>query len=237
VAVLAGIHPVREALRAGRTLERILIAKGTQTSKFQEILDLAKERKIPVRLEDRGVIDKACGKLPHQGIAAYHSLDQYAKFEDVIAAKGFVILLDGVEDPHNLGAIIRTAHAAGVAGVVIPERRAAGLTDTVGKASAGALVHMPVAKVTNMTRAIETLKKAGYWVYGLDERGDKQYDEVELTKPIALVVGGEGHGLHDLVRKQCDFLISIPMAGAISSLNVSVATGVALFEFRRRGGI
>lgn len=235
MAVLAGIHPVREALRAGRPLERVVIAKGLNSPKIQEIIELAKEREIPVRYEDRGTLDRASGKTPHQGVAAYHSsASQYANFQDLVRGRGFVVVLDGVEDPHNLGAIVRTAHAAGVAGVVIPERRAAGLTETVAKAAAGALVHMPVCRVVNVARAIEDLKEAGYWVYGLDERGDHLYDEVAVTQPVALVLGGEGHGLHDLVKKRCDFLVRIPMAGEISSLNVSVAAGVMLFELRRR---
>ena len=144
------------------------------------------------------------------------------------------MLLDGVEDPHNLGAIIRTAHAAGASGVVIPERRAAGITESASKAAAGAVEHVAVARIVNVARAMDELKEAGYWIYGVDERGVEMYDEVQLNAPIAVVLGGEGHGLHDTVRKKCDFVVRIPMAGAIASLNVSVAAGIALFEFRRR---
>jgi 23S rRNA (guanosine2251-2'-O)-methyltransferase len=238
VAVLAGIHPVREALRAGRPIDRILIAKGTTGPKIQEIIDLAKERQIQLRQDDRGTLDRAAGKVPHQGVVAFHSslTSQYANFNDLIRGKGLIVLLDGVEDPHNLGAVVRTAHAAGAAGIVIPERRAVGITETVAKASAGALVHLPIARVVNIGRAIEDLKEAGYWIYGLDERGEHLYDQVDITSPVAIVMGGEGHGVHDIVKKKCDFLVRIPMAGAIASLNVSVATGVMLFEFRRRMG-
>ncbi len=144
------------------------------------------------------------------------------------------MVLDGVEDPHNLGAIIRTAHAAGAAAVVIPERRAAGLTETVGRAAAGALAYMPVVRVVNINRTLDELKERGYWIYGLDERGKVAYDQVEFTRPSAIVLGGEGNGLHEHVAKRCDFLVRIPMAGQVASLNVSVAAGVMLFEWKRR---
>ncbi len=147
---------------------------------------------------------------------------------------GLVVLLDGIEDPHNLGAIIRTANAAGAGAVIIPERRAAGLTETVAKAAAGALEHTPVAKAVNLNRAVDQLKEKGFWIYGLDERGKDNYDSVEFTPPSAIILGAEGHGLHEHTRKRCDFLVRIPMAGKIASLNVSVAAGVVLFEWRRR---
>jgi 23S rRNA (guanosine2251-2'-O)-methyltransferase len=144
------------------------------------------------------------------------------------------VLLDGVEDPHNLGAVIRTALAAGAHGVIIPERRAAGLTDTVARASAGALAHLPVAKVTNLARSMEELKEAGYWLVGLDEAGQKSYTEVDYTSPTGIVMGSEGKGLHELTRKRCDFVVSLPTTGPVKSLNVSVATGVVLFEAIRQ---
>jgi 23S rRNA (guanosine2251-2'-O)-methyltransferase len=143
-------------------------------------------------------------------------------------------VLDGVEDPHNLGAIIRTAHAAGAGAVIIPERRAASVTDVVAKAAAGAIEHLPVVRVTNVNRAVEELKQRGFWVYGLDERGPEDYAKIEYNAPTALVLGAEGKGLHEQVRKHCDVLVRIPMSGKISSLNVSVAAGVVLFEWRRR---
>lgn len=225
---------MREALRAGRPLERILIARNLSGPKVQEIIDLARERKIPVRLDDRGAIDRAAPKVTHQGVLAFHSSSEYVDFNSLVVGRGLLVLLDGVEDPHNLGAIIRTAHASGASGVVVPERRAAGITDTAAKAAAGALEHISVARVVNMARAVDDLKEAGYWIYGVDERGDSGYDSVQLNEPVAIVLGGEGHGIHDIVLKKCDFVVRIPMAGAISSLNVSVASGVVLFEFRRR---
>ena len=166
----------------------------------------------------------------------------YASLEETSAGGGLHVVLDGVEDPHNLGAIIRTAHAAGAAAVVIPERRAAGLTETVSRVAAGALAYLPVVRVGNINRAIEELKERGYWIYGLDERGPETYSQVEFTKPTAIVLGAEGAGLHEHVAKRCDFLVRIPMAGGngragtggVASLNVSVAAGVMLFEWRRR---
>ncbi len=147
---------------------------------------------------------------------------------------GLIVLLDGVEDPHNLGAIIRTALAAGAHGVVIPERRAAGLTDTVARSSAGALAHLPVAKVTNLARTMEQLKEAGYWLVGLDQEADKSYTEADYTSPVGIVLGSEGQGLHELARKRCDFVVSLPTTGPVKSLNVSVAAGVVLFEALRQ---
>lgn len=144
------------------------------------------------------------------------------------------MVLDGVEDPHNLGAIIRTAHAAGAAAVVIPERRAAPLTEVVAKAAAGALAYLPVVRVGNVNRALEDLKKRGYWIYGLDERGDQQYDRIDYARPTVIVLGGEGRGLHEQVARHCDFLVRIPMSGGVASLNVSVAAGVVLFEWRKK---
>jgi 23S rRNA (guanosine2251-2'-O)-methyltransferase len=153
-------------------------------------------------------------------------------------SRGLHVVLDGIEDPHNLGAIVRTAHAAGAAAIVIPERRAAGLTETVARTSAGAVAYLPVVRVTNISRALEELKERGYWIYGLDERGDQAYDRVEFNAPTAIVLGSEGRGLHQTVARHCDALVSIPMAvgpaGGVASLNVSVAAGVVLFEWRRR---
>jgi 23S rRNA (guanosine2251-2'-O)-methyltransferase len=153
---------------------------------------------------------------------------------DIIEGATLLVLLDGVEDPHNFGAIIRTAHAAGANAIVVPERRSAPLTETVGRAAAGALEYLPIARVTNVSQALERLKQDGFWIYGLDERGSDLYDSVEYALPTAIVLGGEGKGLHQHVQKHCDVIVRIPMAGAVSSLNVSVAAGVVLFEWRRR---
>lgn len=174
----------------------------------------------------------------HQGVVAVTSSKQYADLDDVIAAKrgeySLVIVLDGVEDPHNLGAILRTADAAGADGVLIPERRAVGVTGTVAKASAGASEHLPVAKVTNIARSLEDLKAREFWIVGLDERGKQSYIDIDYKMNCALVLGAEGKGLHDLVAKKCDFLVSIPMLGKVPSLNVSVAAGVVLYEVVRQ---
>jgi 23S rRNA (guanosine2251-2'-O)-methyltransferase len=235
MAILSGIHPVGEALRAGRPLDRILIAQGVGGPRVQELIDLARQASVPVRFEPRSALDRLAGSAAHQGVIALGAAQKYADL-DSVEARDILVVLDGVEDPHNLGAIIRTAHAAGASGIVIPERRAAGVTDVVAKAAAGALEHLPVIRVTNINRALEGLKKRGYWIYGLDERGTDEYDQVTYSEPTALVLGGEGKGLHEQARKHCDVVVRIPMAGKISSLNVSVAAGIVLFEWKRRRG-
>jgi 23S rRNA (guanosine2251-2'-O)-methyltransferase len=229
-----GLHPVREALRAHRPLDKVLIAKGSAGPRIQEIVDLCRQSSIPVRFELREVLDRAAKGIPHQGVLAFGAAHEYRELADVANDARLLVVLDGVEDPHNLGAIIRTAHAAGADAVVVPERRSAPLTETVSRAAAGALEYLPVARITNVSRALEELKGKGFWTYGLDERGTVAYDSVEYAAPAAIVLGGEGKGLHENVKKHCDFLVSIPMAGAVSSLNVSVAAGVVLFDWRRR---
>jgi 23S rRNA (guanosine2251-2'-O)-methyltransferase len=238
---LTGIHAVREALEAGRALDRIVIARGRQDHRVEEIVQLARRGDVPVRFEDRAQVDRLAGTKEHQGVVALAAPRSVVSLEDVLQAaasdtaqKGFVVLLDGVEDPHNLGAIIRTALAAGAHGIVIPERRAAGLTEAVARASAGALAHLRVARVTNLPRAMEEMKKAGYWLIGLDERAEKNYAEADYTSPVGIVLGGEGKGLHDLTRKRCDIVVSLPTTGPVRSLNVSVAAGVVLFEVLRQ---
>jgi 23S rRNA (guanosine2251-2'-O)-methyltransferase len=233
MSILSGIHPIVEALKARRPLERVLVAQGAGGPRVQEIIDLARRASVPVRFEQRSALDRLAGSSAHQGVVALGAARQYADLEQAASGE-LIVVLDGVEDPHNLGAIIRTAHAAGAASIVIPERRAAGITDVVAKAAAGALEHLPVARVTNINRSLEDLKERGFWIYGLDERGEQDYDRVDYGSPTAFVLGGEGKGLHEQVRKHCDMLIRIPMAGKISSLNVSVAAGVVLFEWKRR---
>lgn len=238
---LTGIHAVKEALEARCPIDRIAIAKGRQDTRVEEIVQLARKQGVPVRFEDRGQIDRLANSKDHQGVVALAAARAAATLADILARanaghgqRGLIVLLDGVEDPHNLGAIIRTALAAGAHGVIVPERRAVGLTDTVARASAGALVHLPVAKVTNLVRTMEELKAAGYWLVGLDEAGDKSYTEVDYASPVGIVLGGEGKGLHELTRKRCDFVVSLPTTGPVKSLNVSVATGVVLFEALRQ---
>jgi len=233
MSILSGIHPVAEALRAHHPLDRLLVAQGAGGPRLQEIIDMARRASVPVRFEPRSALDRLAGTPAHQGVVAMGATAKYADL-DQAAASELLVVLDGVEDPHNLGAIIRTAHAAGAGSIVIPERRAAGVTDVVSKAAAGALEHMPVARVTNINRALEDLKKRGHWIYGLDERGNQDYDRVDYQAPTVFVLGGEGKGLHDQVRKHCDLLVRIPLAGKISSLNVSVAAGIVLFDWMRR---
>lgn len=228
-----GVNPVREALRARRPLDKVLIAKGASGPRIQEIVELCRERNIPVRFEARDSLDRVAKGASHQGVVAFGAAHDYVELSDVMEGAKLLVVLDGVEDPHNLGAIIRTAHAVGANAVVVPERRAAPLTETVDKAAAGALTYLPVARVTNITQAIERLKQQGFWIYGLDERGTELYDRVDYGIPTAIVLGGEGKGLHQNVQKHCDVLVRIPMAGEVSSLNVSVAAGIVLFEWRR----
>jgi 23S rRNA (guanosine2251-2'-O)-methyltransferase len=232
--LIAGVHPVREALKAQRPLDKILIAKGAAGSRLQELITLAREASVPVRFESREALDRAAKGVAHQGAIAFGSPHSYAALEPLLEHARLLVILDGVEDPHNLGAIIRTAHAVGAEAVVVPERRSAPLTETVDRAAAGALEHLPVARVVNIAQTLELLKTKGFWIYGLDERGTELYDELSYTVPTAIVLGGEGKGLHQNVQKHCDVLVRIPMAGAVSSLNVSVAAGVVLFEWRRR---
>lgn len=234
MAVLIGIHPVTEALRAGRPLERILVARGAGGHRLQEVIDLARKSGTTVRFEERGALDRLAGVKSHQGIVALGAEKKYAGIGDIPAAAELLVVLDGVEDPHNLGAIIRTAHAAGAGAVIVPERRAAGLTETVAKAAAGALEHLPVVQVVNINQTLRSLKDEGWFIYGLDERGPVAYDSVNWADRTVVVMGAEGKGLHELVKKNCDALVSIPMAGKIASLNVSVATGIVLFSWRSR---
>jgi 23S rRNA (guanosine2251-2'-O)-methyltransferase len=234
MAILTGVNPVAEALRARHPLERILIAKGAGGPRLQEIIELARRAAIPVRFEPREALERLAGASSHQGVVALGAATQYADLDDIAGSARLLVVLDGVEDPHNLGAIIRTAHAAGASGIVVPERRAVGLTDVVAKAAAGALEYLPVARVGNINRALESLKQRDYWIYGLDEAGDQDYDKVPYNAPAALVFGGEGKGLHELVRRHCDVVVRIPMEGRIPSLNVSVAAGIVLFDWKRR---
>ena len=233
---MIGIHPVKEALVAGRPLDRVLVAKGAGGPKIQEIVDLCRQRKVAVRFEPREALDRnSGGSSRHQGVVAFGAEKEYEEFDNVVGSD-LVIVLDGVEDPHNLGAILRSASAVGAGAVVIPERRAVGVTETVAKAAAGALEHMKIVRVTNVAQAIEKFKKSGYWIYGLDERGDRTYDKAGFDEKTVIVLGAEGHGLHDNVRKSCDFLLRIPMSGPIPSLNVSVAAGIVMFDWKRQRG-
>lgn len=233
MAIVSGIHPVSEALRARRPLDRVLIARGLGGARVQEIVEACRKSGIPVRFEPRDALDRLAAGSVHQGVVAVGSAHGYVDLDAIAETARMLVVLDGVEDPHNLGAVIRTANAAGADAVAIPERRAAGLTDTVAKSSAGAIEYTPVVRIGNVAQTLEKLKQRGFWIFGLDERGKQRYDRVDWAERCVLVLGAEGKGLHDLVRKRCDVLVSIPMAGQVASLNVSVAAGVVLFEWRR----
>jgi 23S rRNA (guanosine2251-2'-O)-methyltransferase len=239
VNVLYGINTVTEALKArARAFEWVGVAKERNDIRLKRIIDECRKIGVPVRVMTRMELDEVAVAGAHQGVVAVTTAKQYADLDDLVAARrgehSLIVVLDGIEDPHNLGAILRTADAAGADGIVIPERRSAAVTGAVAKVSAGASEHLPVAKVTNISRAIEDLKEKDLWVVGLDERGEKTYDAVDYKMHCAVVLGAEGKGLHDLVRRHCDFLVSIPMLGKVPSLNVSVAAGVVLYEVVRQ---
>ena len=232
-----GIHAVAEALRAGRAIQHVLVAKGAHSPRLEEIINECRRLSVPLRFEPRQALDRTAESSAHQGVVAVTAAHRYRELDQVVAAPGgpgLLLLLDGVEDPHNLGAIIRSAYAAGADAVVIPERRAAGLTETVAKAAAGALEYLPVARVPNLNPALEHLKQKEYWIFGLDENAEQSYDRADYRGRTALVLGGEGKGLHQQVARHCDFLVKIPVAGRIASLNVSVAAGIVLFEALRQ---
>lgn len=238
---IIGINPVLEALRAGRPVQRIVIAEQRRRDRdVQTIMQLAREQGTEVRYAGRDALNREAPGAQHQGVVAFAAAKKYATLDDILripAEKGeapLFLVLDGVEDPRNLGAILRTADAAGAHGVIIPERRAAGLTETVAKTAAGALEHVPVVKVTNIVNTLEVLKKAGIWVAGAEAGGGRLYWETDLGRPTALVLGGEDRGVRRLVQERCDYLVSLPLFGKISSLNVSVAAGILLYEALRQ---
>ena len=231
--LLTGRNPIREALRSGRDIEKIMVAKGDLSGTAQQIVAIAREMRIPVQLVERARLDELADN--HQGMIAFVSAYQYADIDDIIneaeqrKEDPFIVILDGITDPHNLGAVIRTAAAAGAHGVIVPERRAVGLTPAAVKASAGAVEHIRVARVVNLTNEIKRLKNKGVWVYGTASEGE-DYREVDFKGPCALIIGSEGDGISRLVREQCDRIVSVPMKNpAIESLNASVAAGIVLY--------
>jgi 23S rRNA (guanosine2251-2'-O)-methyltransferase len=242
--ILYGVNPVLEALRAGdRTPSEILLAEGVRDERLRELIELARTRNVTVKRVPRTNLDRTVGNSHHQGVLARVATARYADDDDLLEAIGarvgsepepLVVVLDGVEDPHNLGAVLRTSECAGVNGVFVPERRAAGLTDAVSKAAAGAVEHVPVARTTNLTRLIEKLKERNVWVVGAVADAPLNYTEWDWTRASAVVLGGEGSGIHRLVRENCDVLVRIPVLGKIESLNVSVAAGVILYEVLRQ---
>ena len=234
--ILAGRNPIREALKAGRPVEKLLVASGDLSGGAQEIVRLARDAGAVVQRVDRTRLDQIYPA--HQGMLAYVAAVAYVALEDILAAaaeKGeepFLILLDGITDPHNLGAIVRSAECAGAHGVVIPERRAAGLTPAAAKAAAGALSYMPIARVKNLNRAIETLQENNIWVIGTAMDGENAFT-ADFSGPVALVIGSEGEGISRLTLEKCDRTVALPMKGRIESLNASVAAGILMYEIAR----
>ena len=239
---IEGRNAVIEALRAGRAIDKIYIAKGEVDQTLGHIASRARSQGVVVVETDRRKLDQMSQTKAHQGVVAVCAVKDYCTVRDLLdlAAERneapFVIVCDEISDPHNLGAIIRTAECVGAHGVVIPKRRSAGLTAVVGKAAAGAVEHMAIARVPNLAAALDELKKAGLWVYGAAAEGDCPLWKTELTGPIALVIGSEGDGMSRLVRERCDFLLSIPLMGKISSLNASAAAAVLMYEVLRQRG-
>jgi 23S rRNA (guanosine2251-2'-O)-methyltransferase len=237
--IIFGIHAVEEALAArGRSFDYVAIVPGRSDNRIQKIVQLCRAADVPVRTMPRDQLNRLAETANHQGVVAVTAEKQYGDIEDILSRKrgqhAFVLLLDGIEDPHNLGAIIRTAEGAGADGIIIPERRSVGVTGAVVKASAGASEYLPIARVTNASRTLEDLKSRSLWTVGLDERGDKLYDQIDYKMDCALVLGAEGQGLHEQIRKKCDFLVKIPMLGKVPSLNVSVAAAIVMYEVARQ---
>ena len=238
--VLVGRNAVTEALKSGRGINKLWIASGDREGSVAEIAALAKERGIVVQYVERAKIEALAGGHRHQGVLAYVAPVPYAELEDILKAaeaKGeapFLVLLDELEDPHNLGALLRTADATGVHGILIPKRRSVSLNATVAKTSAGAVEYVPVARIGNIAQTLKKLKEKGFWVAGADMDGEKAYYEADLTGPLVLVVGSEGKGMSRLTKEACDFIVHMPMVGRINSLNASVAGSILMYESMRQ---
>ncbi|KIL52251.1 23S rRNA (guanosine(2251)-2'-O)-methyltransferase RlmB [Jeotgalibacillus campisalis] len=236
---IGGKNPVIEALKAGREINKVWIAEGSQKGQMQQVIHLAKEAGILVQFVPKKKVDQLL-EGQHQGVVASVAAYQYAEVDDMIAlAKSrnedpFILILDELEDPHNLGSIMRTADATGAHGIIIPKRRAVGLTATVAKASTGAIEHIPVARVTNLSRTIDDLKEQGLWITGTDAKESQDYRRFDATMPLGLVIGSEGKGMGRLIREKCDFLVHLPMSGHVTSLNASVAASILMYEIYRK---
>lgn len=233
--VLYGINAVKEAL-GSRPVDHVLVREGAAGRRIQEILNDCRARRIPIRFAPRPALERAAQTSHHQDVVAFCSAKAYQDLDALIQCQSpaLLVVLDGVEDPANLGAIIRSSVGAGANGVVVGERRAAGLSPAVARSAAGALEHARIARVKNLVRSLLEIKEQGLWVYGFEARGEKSYLDLDYKMPCALVMGGEGHGLHRLVREACDQLARIPLRGKVESLNVSVAAGIVLFEALRQ---
>lgn len=237
--LIIGRNAVSEALRSGRNIDTLLVVRGERNGSVGRIIAECKEKGVVIKEVDKKKLDFMCGQGNHQGVAAYAAVHEYSTVEDIFALaeeRGeapFIILCDELEDPHNLGAIIRTAETAGAHGIIIPKRRNASLTWAVGKASAGAVEYVPVARVGNLASTIDELKKRGLWVYTADMDG-QNWCETDFSGPVALVVGSEGNGVSRLIKEKSDFVVSLPMRGKITSLNASVAAGILMYEVSRQ---
>lgn len=237
---LEGRNPVLEALKSKRPINKILISKGEKEGSIKQIITLAKESGIVLQEVEKSILDSMSSTHSHQGVIAYVSVKEYVEVEDILKIAeeknepAFLIILDSITDVQNLGSIIRTANAVGAHGIIIPKRRAVGLTATVSKASAGAIEYVPIARVTNLAQTIEQLKKNNIWVVGTDTSGEKAFFENDLRGPVALVIGSEGEGMGKLIREKCDFVVNIPMKGEISSLNAAVAGAIVMYEILKQ---
>ena len=238
--ILIGRNAVTEALKSGRGINRILLAKGELSGAAKPLVHLAKERGIVIDFVERAKIESIAAEHRHQGVLAYAAPVAYASVEEILQRaeeKGeapFLLLLDQLEDPHNLGALLRTADATGVHGVLIPKRRSVSLSATVAKTSAGAIEYVPVARIGNVAQTMKELKEKGLWVAGADMDGEQDYDEADLTGPMVLVIGSEGYGISRLAKENCDFLVRMPMVGKLNSLNASVAGSILMYESMRQ---
>ncbi|GIN42165.1 MULTISPECIES: 23S rRNA (guanosine(2251)-2'-O)-methyltransferase RlmB [Heyndrickxia] len=236
---IAGKNPVIEALKSNRDINKIWISEGSNKGQMQQIIKLAKESKVLVQYVPKQKIEQMV-KENHQGVVAQVAAYQYAELDDLFKLAEqkqedpFFIILDELEDPHNLGSILRTADAAGVHGIIIPKRRAVGLTAVVAKASTGAIEHVPVARVTNLSNTIKELKERGLWIFGTDAKGSKDYRTMDGKMPLAIVIGSEGKGISRLIKESCDFLVHLPMVGHVTSLNASVAASLLIYEVYRK---
>jgi 23S rRNA (guanosine2251-2'-O)-methyltransferase len=239
--IIYGINPVLEALRAeGQGLNKVILSAGKEGGSIRLLRQLAREKGIPVQVSPREALDRLTGNGLHQGVLAFTAASPYSGWDDLLErvrsapGKAVVLVLDSIEDPQNLGSLIRTAEACGIQGIILPKDRAAGITPAVVKASAGAVAHLPVARVTNLANTLEDLKKEGFWIVGADSRAEKSLYQMKFDMPVGLVIGSEGKGVRPLLLKKCDFTLSIPLKGKVSSLNAAIAGAVILFEILRQ---
>ncbi|MCE4960981.1 23S rRNA (guanosine(2251)-2'-O)-methyltransferase RlmB [Staphylococcus chromogenes] len=237
--IIVGRHAVREVIQSGHAINKVLIQEGVKKQQIDDILKSAKSQKLIIQTVPKSKLDQIAN-APHQGVAAYIAPYEYAPLDDFLAKQAnketlsTVIILDGLEDPHNLGSILRTADATGVDGIIIPKRRSVALTQTVAKASTGAIQHVPVIRVTNLSQTMDTLKDQGYWIAGAEANNATDYRQMQVDMPLAIVIGSEGQGMSKRVKDKCDFYIKIPMVGHVNSLNASVAASLLMYEVLRK---